>query len=141
MLLCLACYGPRLASVLDSAPELVLFRVEDGRAEPAGSLPGPGGDASALGRALGERGVDALVCGAATGCCLAGLRAAGIAVRPWIGGTAEDVIRAWLDGRLDDLSLPGCRRRSRECPGCCRARRKRHEGCRQLPGTGSGQSR
>lgn len=140
MLLCLACYGSRLASVLDSAPELVLYRVEGGRAEPAGHLPGPRGDAEILWQILGEQGVDTLVCGAVTGRCLAGLHAAGIAVQPWVGGTSEDVLQAWLEGRLDDLRLPGCRARSGDCPGCGRARR-RHEGCCQLSGKGYGKPR
>jgi predicted Fe-Mo cluster-binding NifX family protein len=69
-----------------------------------------------------------LVCGGLTGCVLQSLETEGLSVRPWTGGTAEEVARAWAAGRLDDMRMPGCAcPRAGARPACCRKRQHKEK--------------
>ena len=58
-------------------------------------------------------GIQTLLCGAVSRPLHGLLLNAGIVVRPWLTGTAEDVIAAYSEGRLemDCFLLPGCKGR------------------------------
>jgi hypothetical protein len=109
-LLCLACYGTRLASLYEGATEFKLFRVgDDHDTYPAGQISLPSRDP--LGRAslLCSCGVTFLLCGAISeGSCRL-LQENGIEVVSWIRGEIPEVLSAWLSQNLDGLSLPGAR--------------------------------
>mgnify|MGYP006295129413 CR=1 FL=1 len=120
MLVCLACFENRLASVLENATELRLYREAEGGYQPAGhlSLPAPdeidAADASGVNgadrtAAIGACGVDVLVCGAVCGCTRRMLERAGVTVLPWLRGEVDEVLRALAEDRLDALAMPGCR--------------------------------
>lgn len=120
MLVCLACYGDRVAALLETATELRLYRKEQEAATPCGVIPAPETGVLALVDLLAASEVDMLICGGLSGCALAALRQSGVAVAPWVGGTAEEVVRAWTAGGvpgLEALRLPGCGL------GNCRGRR------------------
>ena len=136
MLLCLACFEDRLASLLDTATDLRLFEVDGGQAQAQGVLPPPL-SALSLPADLSRAGVRVLCCGAVTGRLLHALRAAGLDVRPWLRGGPQEVLAAWQAGELDRFRMPGCGPGA--CGGkprraCCRKRRN-HEDRRERPGS------
>lgn len=120
MLACLACYGDRVAALLEGATELRFYGADrtprEGRPRVRLDAPlaelGPGG---LLGLLAGA-GADVLVCGGLARCTLEALALAGLRVEPWVGGAADEVARAWACGRLDEMRLPGC--------AGCRGRRR-----------------
>jgi len=61
---------------------------------------------------LTKQGVDVLVCGAVSRQLREMAEADGIQVYPFVAGEIGDVIGAWRQGRLDQVSysMPGCRR-------------------------------
>jgi predicted Fe-Mo cluster-binding NifX family protein len=111
MFVCLACYGDRVAALLETATELRLFRKEQAAMTPCGVVPAPETGVLALIDLLASAGVDLLICGGLSGCALSALRQSGVSVAPWVGGTAEEIVRAWAAGGLpglEALRLPGC---------------------------------
>jgi predicted Fe-Mo cluster-binding NifX family protein len=82
---------------------------------------------------LPKLGVDLLICGMISQTQRAALASAGVRIIPHICGSMEDVIAAFLDGRIESgaLLMPGCSRRkgqrarrgewtvdnSKRCPG------------------------
>ncbi|PKN08289.1 MAG: dinitrogenase iron-molybdenum cofactor biosynthesis protein [Deltaproteobacteria bacterium HGW-Deltaproteobacteria-8] len=120
MLICLACYGDRLATLMESATELRFYGVEQNVPVPSGTTPAPGTGVVAMIDLLAGLGIDVLICGGLSGCTLAALQQSGVPVVPWIGGTAEEVATAWAAGgaeAVNRLRLPGCALR-----GCGRGR-------------------
>lgn len=108
MLLCLACYGDRLASLAENADDYRLFRMGEDGPRPEGGIAPGGRDPASLALALASGGVDEFVCGGITGCCRRQLERSGVDVRPWISGEVDAVLAAWSAGTLDVLSMPGC---------------------------------
>jgi predicted Fe-Mo cluster-binding NifX family protein len=66
---------------------------------------------------LPKLGIDLLICGMISQTQQTALASAGIRIIPHICGRMEDVIAAYIDGRIEngDLLMPGCRRRERMC--------------------------
>jgi len=107
----LACYGDRLATLLESATELRLYSVEQHVPAVHGMTPVPQNGIFAMIDLLAGMGVNVLICGGLSGCALAALQQSGVPVVPWIGGTAEEVAAAWAAGGIDAVNsfrLPGC---------------------------------
>jgi predicted Fe-Mo cluster-binding NifX family protein len=117
MRLCLACYGDRVAALLESATELRLFRMEGRALAACGVARATAGGRMALISQLQELEVGLLVCGGLTCCAQEALKAAGVQVLPWIGGAVDDVARAWEADSLPRLTMPGCGGRRRHCRG------------------------
>ncbi|SNS20787.1 hypothetical protein SAMN04488503_3188 [Humidesulfovibrio mexicanus] len=130
MLVCLACYADRVATLLETATELRLYRKDGAELVPCGVTPAPQNGVLALIDLLAAAKVDLLICGGVNGCAQAALRQSGVAVAAWIGGVAEDVARVWatrgVQG-LDALRLPGC------CAGHCQPRRANCRGRVRAP--------
>jgi len=130
MPVCLACYGDRMAALLENATELRFYNVERGVPIPQGATPAPQNSVLAVADLLASMGVEILICGGLSGCALAALQQSGISVVGWIGGTVDDVAAAWAAGgaeAITPLRMPGCGlgncRRSRVgCPS--KSRRK-----------------
>ena len=112
-------WNDRVSPVFDTARRLLLVEFEDGievaRAENAiGQVPLPRRAA-----ALAELNVDVLLCGAVSRPLSAMLSGAGITVVPFVTGGIDEVLDAFVEGRLPDprLCMPGCRgRRFRRGP-------------------------
>ena len=66
-----------------------------------------------------ELGVEVLICAAVSGPLEAALYSAGVRVLPQTCGPVEEVLRAFLAGRLTDEAflMPGCCGRRRRCRG------------------------
>ncbi|WP_461211166.1 NifB/NifX family molybdenum-iron cluster-binding protein [Desulfocurvus sp. DL9XJH121] len=132
MLLCLACYGDRLASLAENADQYRLYRVQDGHAEPEGGIAPPDRDPASLARAMAACGVREFVCGGITGCCRRHLEITGVRVRPWVSGDVDEVLAAWNAGGLEALSMPGCGGPRCDQPGLgrgCGGMRNRNQSC------------
>ncbi|WP_051295129.1 NifB/NifX family molybdenum-iron cluster-binding protein [Maridesulfovibrio bastinii] len=126
MLLCLACYNDRLASVFDNATEFKIFRIEENNICPAGHLSLPSKDPKDRTSAILACGATTLICGALCGCTRNLIESTGVKVVPWIRGTVEEVLAAVSDNCLDSLAMPGCSK------GTGQGR------CRRQSGNGSG---
>lgn len=108
MRVCLATYGDRLAALLENAGELRLFEVAGDRAEPTNVLPAPRGDPEAMVLALIRSGADVVVCGAVCGRLRLRLVHGGPRVVAWVAGSTAEVLRAFLENRLETCAMPGC---------------------------------
>lgn len=103
-------WGGRVSPVLDVSTRALLLTVEDGqtldRAEL--ELPATGGAKLA---ALSNRGVGTLLCGAVSRLMAQQATAFGLRLVPFLAGAVEEVVAAYLAGRLPhpSLSMPGCR--------------------------------
>jgi hypothetical protein len=117
MLVCLACYGDRVAALLETATRLRFYQQESTVPLRQIELPAPvqsiGLDAL-LGLLLAEEG-SVLICGGLACCARDNLRRAGVRVVPWIGGAADEVALAWWSGRIQQFRMPGCGRKWRQC--------------------------
>ena len=120
----------RVSPVLDVAGRFLLVTLDHGQetARQDASLEQVGSLERA--RRLAQFGAETVICGAISRPLELALRAVGIEVIPHICGQVEDVLKAFVDGRLneDAYLMPGCcgrRRRARmgmRHAGRCRAR-------------------
>lgn len=131
-ILCLACYGDRLASVFDNADEFRFYEVDESQIYPAGHLSLPSKDPMDRTSAILACGVNTLICGALCGRTENQLINAGIAVLPWIRGSIEDVLDAFERNSMESLVMPGCRAGVGDGMGM---------GCRRNGGSGKGLGR
>jgi predicted Fe-Mo cluster-binding NifX family protein len=124
-------WNGRVSPVLDVARQAELVKADAGRivSRTTVKLPGetPEGQAAAL-RALQPQ---VLVCGAVSRPLAALLVSDGTRLVPFRTGAVDEIIGAWLQGRLDDATMlmPGCRGgRLGWCRGRGRGRQGRHGG-------------
>ena len=122
-----ATWNDRIAPVFDVARSVRIVEIKDGRiigqtqADVAGEMPNQRASCVA---ALKVR---TLVCGAISRPLQAVIRAYGIEVIPFVAGNLQEVIQAWLGGKLDgsaEYIMPGCRN----------AGRRRFQGLHQTKG-------
>ena len=109
MIVCLACYKGRLASLYDTAADFLLHKVEDGHIYPVGRLSLPQRDPTQRITAFAAHGVSFLICGGICRRDRRELEHAGIRVAPWVCGEPEAVLHALVENRLHELTMPGCR--------------------------------
>ncbi len=118
MIICLACYEERLASVFENAQEYRFFDVhENGEIYPAGHLSLPLRDTADRTSAILACKVSFLICGAICGQTRKAMQHAGLSIASFIKGSVEEVLEALRQDALHTLAMPGCR-------GCCRDRCK-----------------
>lgn len=115
----------RVSPVLDTAEHVLLVDVLDHRETARRDVPLVGDSPALRATHLAEFEPDVLVCGAVSRPLEMAIRAAGIDVRPHICGELDAVLRALLDGNLNNPSflMPGCCGRRRRGQ-----RRRRHGG-------------
>jgi len=105
----------RISPVFDAAKRLLLVDIENGRevwrTEQTLGEPELGPRA----RRVAEFGADVLICGAISRPLEAMLLSAGVEVIPQTCGPVEDVLKAFISGRLTEQAfvMPGCRGRRR----------------------------
>ncbi len=138
-MLCLACYGDRLASVLENATEFLLFERNDGQIRPAGHVSLPSKDPTDRTSAIVACGVTHLVCGAICQATLARLQNSGVVVEAWLRGTVELVLEALARDDLESLVMPGCAGRGGPDPCLGRSGKGNGRGGQgRGPGSGKG---
>lgn len=150
MRVCLACYGNRIATLLDTATSLHLYQeqpeaVMRGTPEQIHSvpnrepiihvLPSTVRDLGMIGfaRTLVQLEVEWLLCGGLACPDREVLIFAGIQVEPWIRGRTDEVAQAWFSGRIRSFKMPGLGRldcaagrgRRRTTKGACKMKMKR----------------
>ncbi|MBU1230583.1 MAG: dinitrogenase iron-molybdenum cofactor biosynthesis protein [Proteobacteria bacterium] len=111
MLICLACYGDRLATLMESATELRFYHIERGLAVAHGNTSVPQNGVLAIANMLTALRIDVLICGGLSGCGLGALQQSGVSVVPWVGGPAEEVAASWAVGGIEAMQqyrMPGC---------------------------------
>lgn len=115
----MATWNGRISPVLDVARQLLLVEVAEGRAGARREEPLPGTDPLAQAERLAALGPQVLICGAISQGMAAMLTGKGIEVIPFTAGPVEEVLDAWLAGRLPAPAwrMPGCCGRMRRCHG------------------------
>ena len=116
MRLAIPVWNDRVSPVFDTAGRVLLLDLADG-IEQARQLVEVVQASFPTERAkrLAELGVNVLVCGAISRPLAGFVSAAGIVVIPWVAGALEEVLRAYLTGRLSEpcWRMPGCGGRRR----------------------------
>ena len=121
-----ACWKDRIAPVFDTAREFHIVEIRSGKIvrESRGNLADNQPFKTAL--RMVELQVDVLVCGAISGHIQDLIVAYGIRIVPFVSGELQQVIEAWIEGRLEkgDFAMPGCglQRRRRRQRGAGRGR-------------------
>ena len=118
-------WDSRVSPVLDTASCLLVVSVDSGKEIKRRVVGIPAHQLAPRAREIASVGVEVLICGALSWPLEALLVAAGIKVMPHICGPVEDVLRAFLSGRLTDGVFL--------MPGCC-GRRRRFRGSRRPDG-------
>lgn len=107
-----ASWNNRIAPVFDVARSIQLVVIETGQIISQAQASLSGNQINLKAWRLAEWGVDTLVCGAISSPLQAMVAAYGIEVIPFVAGDLQQVIQAWVDGKLADSSaytMPGCR--------------------------------
>ena len=117
MKLGIAIWNGRVSPVFDTSQRLEVLDVEEGQVRSRREEEiGADAPCKRAGR-LGDLGVATLICGAVSRSLVELLAARGIRVLPFVCGETEEVLSAFLAGRLPDPRLA--------MPGCCGRRRRR----------------
>ncbi len=133
MRLALTMWNGRISPVLDVTRRVWMVDVEQGKVVRQREEVLPGDTPFRQATRLAELAPDVLICGAVSRVMASALEAQAIPVVPFVSGTADEVLAAWQAGKLPNaaLSMPGCRRRVRRCPGGGRGRGKGRGGMRE----------
>ncbi|MCE5266013.1 MAG: hypothetical protein LLG97_21090 [Deltaproteobacteria bacterium] len=99
-----------VSTVCDFSNRLLLLDVTGDRVGKRSSIPFEDGKLLERVRQLEALGVDVLLCGAISGPLERMIRGAGVKVIPYLRGSIDDIVRAYLEGGLSDTRfiLPGC---------------------------------
>ena len=110
-------WNEKVSPVFDTASRVVILQFEGSRETSRVEAAMSGRDLFSRCHYLKSLGVDVLICGAISRCYRMMLcKSAGITVIPWVSGRCDDVMRAYLSGRLRDSEflMPGCRWEERD---------------------------
>jgi predicted Fe-Mo cluster-binding NifX family protein len=110
----------RISPVFDVAGQLLLVELADGREVARQEQMVDETTANERARRLAELGVETLICAGISQSLEAGLADRGIQVIARICGNVEEVLAAFVAGRLREERFA--------MPGCCGQRRRRHRG-------------
>jgi len=109
MKICLAAYGNRIASLLETSDRLILVHSPDFDKTNLQTIPLYSGSYNEILKILQENGVNTLICGAITACVHDLLQAQNIEIIPWITGNVSDIIDALNKQRVlsPKFNMPG----------------------------------
>jgi predicted Fe-Mo cluster-binding NifX family protein len=112
MRVALSTWNGRISPVFDVARTLLILDVGDARLAERHEQALDEGPLARIDRIAAE-GVRVLVCGAISRPLAEMLASKGVRVIPFISGNIEEVVRAYLSGKLDcpRFAMPGCRER------------------------------
>lgn len=101
----------RVSPVLDSAQQLLVVDADGNGSEiKRRTIEFPSVHPMARAQFVASLGIDTIICGAVSRQLESLLTNQGVAVSPWVKGSVDDVIDAYLHGKLfsDRFVLPGC---------------------------------
>jgi predicted Fe-Mo cluster-binding NifX family protein len=100
----------RISPVFDSAGQVLLVDLEEGKGRSRCVAPLPGDSLPARVARLQELGVAVLICGGISRPLRQMIEASGIRVYPWMAGLVDEVLDAYRQGRLHEAQwlMPGC---------------------------------
>lgn len=115
MKLAVAEWNGRVSPVFDVARNVAVFDIRDGVIASKHSEAMLSDDLLAKASRLADLGVDTLICGALSQPLAALLTSRGVRPIAFIAGAVEEVVEAYLSGRLESaqLAMPGCGGRGR----------------------------
>ena len=118
-------YNNSISNVFDFAHRLLLVDIENGKEENRSEVALESQSLSQRVGQLKSLEVDVLVCGAISRALANMVTASGIQVLPYVTGSIDDVLQAYLTGQLvkPEFSMPGC------WPGARRGFGRRRRGC------------
>ncbi len=117
-------WNSRIAPVFDVAGRICLVETEAGRILSETTEILPAEESVEKVRQLTRLRVNTLVCGAISRFLHDLVRSSGITVVPFVAGDLQEVIHAWIEGRLgDSFAMPGCCGRERGRAVRCSATR------------------
>lgn len=124
MALAIAVWGDQVSTTLDFARALRVSEVEGGREISRREVPLSDEPAARRARSMRDMGVGVVLCGAVSRPLAEALSRAGVQVVPHVSGPVDEVLGAYLCGRLSEprFMQPGCgpgarRRWRRRCRG------------------------
>jgi predicted Fe-Mo cluster-binding NifX family protein len=125
----------RVSPVFDTASRMVLLQIEDGHEAGRREAQFTGMPPHLRVQRLVDLKIEVLICGAISRPLSAMCLSAGISIIPWVSGSLDEVVKAFLAGALPspEYTMPGC------CGQRMRARRGRNG--RQRRGRGQGRGR
>ncbi len=105
----------RISPLFDTAHQLLIVEIENGQELSRSQVELEGYFPPWRARKLSELRVQTLICGGISRQLAAMLIGAGITIVPWLSGFVEDVLQAYLKGKLPDprFLMPGCHPRGR----------------------------
>jgi len=106
----------KISPVFDTASKLLIIQVEDNKETSRLEATLDEQNLSRRCSRIQDLGVDVLICGAISRPFYRMLVAGGVQVIPWISGSAEDVLEAWMSGTLfhSRFLMPGCNWQKKE---------------------------
>jgi predicted Fe-Mo cluster-binding NifX family protein len=113
MKIAIAHWQGRVSPVFDVADHLLLLGIEDGREVRRENLRLEVKEPFARAQRLVEKDVDLVLCGAVSAALEKALTCAGIRVLGFLGGALEEIIAAYLNGKLHDGRTPPAGRSER----------------------------
>ncbi len=119
-------YNDSVSNVFDFAHRLLLVDIENGKETERSEVKLEGLSLPQRAYKLKTLDVDVLVCGAVSRVLANMVITSGIHVLPYITGSIDDVLKAYLTGQLvkPEFTMPGC------WPGARRGFGRRRRGCR-----------
>ena len=126
MKLAIPIWNDRVSSAFDFAHKLLLVDIERGRETERSEIPFPPESDPEKANRLKTLRVEVLICGAISRSLASQVRASGIKVLPYVVGQVDEILKAYLTGRLiqPQYALPGSWPGARR--GFCRRRRSPH---------------
>ena len=127
MKLALAVWNGRISPVFDASRHLDVLAIDNGQVVSRHEYEIETSDPFARAKRLADLGVETLICGAVSRPLAEMIGARGIRVIPFVAGETEEVLAAFLAGKLPSpsMAMPGCcgrrmRFRSGQTPRGCR---------------------
>ena len=107
----IAIWGTKISPVLDASEEILVVELSGTERSDIETVGLGGWGMMRRARLIGDLGLDTLICGALSDRLAGFLAWTGVRVIPWVSGDVEEVLSAFVDGKLSGqrFAMPGCR--------------------------------
>jgi len=108
MKLALAVFEERISVIFDNSSQLLLVSIKDDLVTSTRKINYGALCTVEMIEILKDEWVKILICGAISDFMQQTIERNGIKVIPWISGSVQKVLDAWLSGTMEELVMPGC---------------------------------